>query len=82
MCMPADANIRKQFIKASKLEERVSFLNPIVLRIYEITIALSVLLVIALQFLPRTTMEAVQYLSLATSITLIILVHINPSDQS
>ena len=74
MCMPADANIRKQFIKASKLEERVSFLNPIVLRIYEITIAL--------QFLPRTTMEAVQYLSLATSITLIILVHINPSDQS
>jgi len=79
--MPADINVRKEFIRESKLESKVSFMNPVILRVYELTIGLSILLVVFLQFFPRTTMEAVQYLSLVSSIALAALIHINQSDQ-
>ena len=74
--MPVDPKTKKIFIQASKLASRVSFSNPIILLTYEITIILSILLTVLLNFLPRGTMEAVQYLSLIGELILAISVYI------
>ena len=66
----------------SKLESRVSLLNSIILITYGITIGLSIILVVFLNIFPRTTMQLVQYLSLASEIALGIIIHLKKTDQT
>ena len=65
ICLPTDAELYREFMLRSKLDSRVSLLNPIILITYAATVGLSVILVVLLNLLPRATMQSVQYLSLA-----------------